>query len=53
MNKILLLSSGLEAIKDFAGQPSETLRMAFIPAAGKSVEWLKNHLREFNRQVSR
>lgn len=43
MNKILLISSGLEAIKDFVGRPPETLRMVFIPTAGnpdKDVWWI-------------
>ena len=43
MNKILLISSGLEAIKDFVEQPPETLRMVFIPTAGnpdKDVWWI-------------
>ena len=43
MNKILLISSGLEAIKDFVGRSPETLRMVFIPTAGnpdKDVWWI-------------
>ena len=43
MDKILLLSSGLEAIKDFVGWPPETLRMVFIPTAGnpdKDAWWI-------------
>ena len=43
MSNILLISSGLEAIKDFVGRPPETLRMVFIPTAGnpdKDVWWI-------------
>ena len=43
MNKILLISSGLEAIKDFVGRPPETLRMVFTPTAGnpdKDAWWI-------------
>lgn len=43
MNNILLISSGLQAIKDFSGRPPETLHMVFIPTAGnpdKDVWWI-------------
>lgn len=43
MSKILLLSSGLGAIKDFVGQPPETVSMVFIPTAGNpdtDVWWI-------------
>ena len=43
MSNILLVSSGLEAIKDFVGRPPETVRMVFIPTAGnpdKDVWWI-------------
>ena len=38
MSRILLLSSGLEAIKDFVGRPPETIKMIFVPTAGNPDE---------------
>lgn len=38
MSKILLISSGLEALKDFVGRSPETVKMVFIPTAGNPDE---------------
>lgn len=43
MNNILLISSGLEAIKDFVGKAPHAVKMIFIPTAGnpdKDVWWI-------------
>lgn len=43
MNNILLISSGLEAIKDFISKAPHTVKMVFIPTAGnpdKDVWWI-------------
>lgn len=43
MNNLLLISSGLEAIKEFVGRSPESVRMVFISTAGnpdKDVWWI-------------